>query len=347
MVKKQLLLLGCMLPLLLWSQIGGRTPFDFMRLNASGRIVALGGENVSTMDNDLHFAYNNPALLNDSMHAHLGLSVSNYLGDLTLGYAGYSRTSEKLGSWHAGIHYLSAGKFDGYDALGNPTTGYTAGAYAFIVGLSRELGPFRYGANLKYMWMTLASGYSQVTSAVALDLGAAYTSKNKLFMAGLAVKNTGVMLSSPVVGGTNEGLPLEVQVGFSNKLQYMPLRFSVTFTNLEHPNLIFEDPDRAPEFDLNGQPVEEPNPFLDNLVRHVVLGGEFLLGNSLRIRGGYRHLRRQELKALNRSGLAGFSLGMGMRISRLTFDYGFAPYGVSSNFNTHQFSILYNFQKKK
>ncbi|MEZ4687121.1 MAG: hypothetical protein R3B47_13950 [Bacteroidia bacterium] len=31
-----------------------------------------------------------PALANDSMHGHLAMSVSNYLGDLTLGYAGYS-----------------------------------------------------------------------------------------------------------------------------------------------------------------------------------------------------------------------------------------------------------------
>jgi hypothetical protein len=165
-------------------------------------------------------------------------------------------------------------------------------------------------------------------------------------MAGLTIKNSGVMLSSPIAGGEKEGLPLEFQAGITNKLRYMPLRFSITFTNLEHPNLIFEDPNAPPRFDLNGQIIEEPDPFLDNLVRHVVFGGEFLLGNSIRVRGGYRHLRRQELKALNRSGLAGFSLGFGLRVSRFTLDYGYSAYGVSNSFNAHQFSLLLDLVKK-
>ena len=347
MVKNLVFALILLLPSLMIGQIGGRTPFDFMRLAASGRVVAMGGDNVSIMDDDVHFGWHNPALVNDSMHGRLALSVSNYLGDLTLGYAGYSRTSDKFGSWHVGIHYLSAGQFDGFDALGNPTTAYSAGEYAIVAGLSRPLGPFRYGANVKFMWSSLASGFSANTSAIALDVGAAYRSPSKLFMAGLSVKNTGIMLSSPVAGGTNEGLPLEFQAGFSNKLRYMPLRFSVTFTNIEHPNLIFQDPNAPPRFDLNGQLIEDPDPFLDNLVRHVVFGGEFLLGKALRLRGGYRHLRRQELKAINRSGLTGFSLGAGIRIGKLAFDYGFSTYGVSNTFNTHQFSLLLNLNKKK
>ncbi|MFK7969975.1 MAG: type IX secretion system protein PorQ [Bacteroidia bacterium] len=346
-MKRIILIIISLAPIFLWSQIGGRSPFDFMRMSASGRVVAMGGENVSIMDDDIHLGWHNPALVNDSMHGRLGLSVSNYLGDLTLGYAGYSRTSDKLGSWHAGIHYLSAGQFDGYDALGNPQTGYNAGEYALVVGLSRPIGPFRYGANLKYMWATLASGYSSATSALAVDVGASYQSKSKLFMAGMVIKNSGLIVSSPIVTGEQEGLPLELQVGFSNKLRYMPLRFSVTFTNLEHPNLIYEDPNAPPRFDLNGQIIEEPDPFLDNLVRHVVFGGEFLLGKSLRVRGGYRHLRRQELKALNRNGLAGFSLGFGLRVGRLAFDYGYSAFGVSNTFNTHQFSLLMSLGKKK
>ena len=346
-MRKICLILIAFAPLLAYSQIGGRTPFDYTRIAASGRITAMGGDNVSIMDDDVHFAWHNPALVNDSMHGHLALSVSNYLGDLTLGYAGYSRTSDKIGSWHVGIHYLSAGKFDAYDEFGNAMTGYSAGQYALVAGLSRPLGPIRYGVNLKYMWATLASGYATTTSALALDAGAAYQSRNKLFMAGFTIKNTGLMLSSPVVNGAEEGLPLEFQAGISNKLQYMPLRFSLTFTNLEHPNLIYEDPNAAPRYDLNGELIEEPDPFLDNVMRHVVLGGEFLLGKSLRLRGGYRHIRREELKAQNRAGLAGFSLGFGLRVSRLRLDYGFSPYGVSKVFNTHQFSLGINFQKKK
>lgn len=347
MVKNIIISIISLIPVLAYGQIGGRTPFDFMRIAASGRVVAMGGDNVSIQDDDVHFAWHNPALANDSMHGRLGMSISNYLGDLTLGYAGYSRTSEALGSWHIGMHYLGAGQFDGYDALGNPQTGYSAGEYALVAGLSRPIGPFRYGANLKFMWGTLASGYGATTSAVAVDVGASYASKTKLFMAGLVIKNSGIMLSSPIAGGENEGLPLEFQAGITNKLRYMPLRFSLTFTNLEHPNLIFEDPNAPPRFDLNNEPIEEADPFLDNLIRHVVFGGEFLLGKSIRVRGGYRHIRRQELRAQNRNGLAGFSLGFGLRVNRFALDYGFSAYGVSNTFNTHQFSLLLNLQKRK
>ncbi|MEZ4687122.1 MAG: hypothetical protein R3B47_13955 [Bacteroidia bacterium] len=41
------------------------------------------------------------------------------------------------------------------------------------------------------MWATLASGYATTTSALALDVGAAYSSKSKLFMAGFTIKATG------------------------------------------------------------------------------------------------------------------------------------------------------------
>ena len=334
----------CACPVLLSGQIGGRHTYDFLNLSPSARLASMGGVNVSTFDDDVHFGYQNPALVNDSMHRQLGLSFVNYLLDISYGYAGYSHKFDKLGNFHTGIHYVNYGTFKEADPFGNITGEFSAGDVAWIVGLSRSYKRLRYGANLKWIYSTLANGFNSM--GVAVDLGGAYVSKTKLFSAGLVVKNLGTQLSTYVPGAAREPLPFEIVAGLSNKLKYMPLRFSLTFVQLEHPDLILEDPNAEIETDFNGNPIEK-NQTLDRITRHVVFGGEFLLGRALRLRGGYNHLRRQELRSENRGGMAGFSLGFGLRIHRFAFDYGYAAYGLNSTFNTHQFSLLLNLGKKK
>ena len=325
------------------AQIGGRHVYDFLNLTPSARLVSLGGVNISTIDDDLNFAIQNPALVNDSMHKHASLSFSNYLAGINYGYAGYSHTFEGIGSFHSGIQYVNSGEMQGADEFGNLTQTFAANEVAWYVGMSRAFKRFRYGANLKFISSTLAPGFT--STGMALDIGGAYLGKEELFSAGLVFKNIGTQFSTYTGTGGREPLPFEIVAGISNKLKYMPLRFSVTFTQLEHPNLIFNDPNRVPEFNLDGTEVKPPNQTADRIFRHFVFGAEFLLGKSLRLRAGYNHLRRQELKSDNRGGFTGFSLGAGIRGRRFAFDYGYTSYGVNSVFNVHQLSLTLNFRK--
>ncbi|MDX2247849.1 MAG: type IX secretion system protein PorQ [Bacteroidia bacterium] len=344
-MKKILLLLFCYTALLrvnLPAQIGGRHVFDFMNLSPSARLVSLGGVNVSTVDDDLNLAVQNPSLISDSMHKQVSLSFSRYLAGIRYGYAGYSHTFKGIGSFHAGIHYVNSGEMQGADVFGNLTQTFYANELAGYLGYSRAWKQFRYGANLKFISSTLGPGFT--STGLALDLGGSYTGKEKLFTAGAVIRNMGLQLSTYTATGGREPLPFEIVVGASNKLRYMPLRFSVTLTNLEHPNLIFEDPNRQPEFDLGGNEIKPPNQTVDRIFRHFVFGTEFLLGKSLRLRAGYNHLRRQELRSENRGGFTGFSLGAGIRAKRFAFDYGYTSYGISSDFNVHQFSLLLNLE---
>lgn len=318
-------------------QIGGRHIYDFLNLAPSARHAALGGVNISTLDDDPSFAVQNPALLNDSMHQEVTLSVVNYLADIGYGYAGYSHTFERLGSFHSGIQFVNYGKMQAADEFGNITGEFGAQDVAWYLGHSRNFGQLRVGANLKVISSSLAPGFT--SAGLAADLGAAYQSKDRLFSAGVSLRNLGVQLSTYSPGVSREPLPFEIVMGLSNKLKYMPLRFSVTLVQIEHPDLIYEDPNAPIEFDLSGNPIEPPNQTIDRIFRHFVFGGEFLLGRSLRLRAGYNHLRRQELRAENRGGFTGFSLGAGIRVRRFAFDYGFASYGLNSVFNTHQFSF--------
>jgi hypothetical protein len=73
------------------------------------------------------------------------------------------------------------------------------------------------------------------------------------------------------------------------------------------------------------------SPFLDNLFRHLIFNGEFLFGatENFRIRLGYNHLRKSELSVRNYRSLAGFTAGMGVKVSRFRIDAGYGAYHLA------------------
>ena len=323
------------------AQIGGRHVYDFLNLSTGPAITALGGVNVSVIEDDVNFANQNPALCTDSMDNHLSLSYTDYLADIGFGYAGYSKTIPNLGSFHTGIHFVNYGEFQEADALGNRLGTFNAYDLAWVIGGSRQLGRFRYGTQGKVISSQLAPGFSSL--GFAADLGGSYLAKNRLFSAGLVIRNMGFQISPYADTDLRESLPTQIIIGISNRLKYMPFRFSITAIHLEQAQLVFEDPDRPVEFDLNGNEIDDSPSSLDKVFRHLVFGGEFLLGNAMRIRVGYNHMRRQELRSINRGGMTGFSLGTAIRLKRIHFDYGFGSYGLNGLFHTHQFGIGINF----
>lgn len=345
-VKRLILIFASLLPFTgIQAQIGGGNTYEFLILTPSARLSALGGINISTMDDDVHLGSQNPALVNPEMHRRLGLSYTPWLAGIQYGYAGYSQTFEGIGSFHSGIQYMNTGQMQGADEFGNPTGTFAAQELVWMLGGSRAWKGFRYGTNLKVISSTLAPGFS--SWGMALDLGSAYRSQDSLFSAGLMVRNLGMQFSTYTPTGARESLPFEVVAGVSNRLRYMPMRFSVTLIHLEHPNLLFDDPNTEPEVDLNGNVIEPGPRIADRIFRHFVFSTEFYLGNFLRLRAGYNHLRRQELRSKARGGITGFSFGAGIRASRFAFDYGFSSYGVRSSFNVSNFSLSIDLNRRE
>lgn len=289
------------------------------------------------MDDDPIMAQQNPALLSDTLHNRLGLTFSNYLADINYGYAGYARSFPKLGVFHAAVQFVNYGELTYRDETGNDQGTFKAAEWMAMLGMAKQIKGISLGANIKWIFSQLAPEYT--SQGLALDLGAAYQSKNKLFSAGISAKNLGIQLTPYANAADTEPLPFELVAGISQKLQYMPFRFSLTFIQLQQAQLIYQDPNEEQEFDLNNNPIDNDPKFSDKVFRHLVLGGELLLGNALRIRGGYNHMRRQELRSELRGGLSGFSLGAGIRTRRVHLDYGFAGYGSNAQFATHQFTL--------
>ena len=71
-------------------------------------------------------------------------------------------------------------------------------------------------------------------------------------------------------------------------------------------------------------------------MRHMVIGGEFIITKNFFLRAGYNYQRRKELKIPEKRGATGFSFGFGFRIYKFHISYGRAVYhlaGPSNNFS--------------
>ncbi len=306
------------------SQIGGKDSYEFLNLPASARLTALGGHLISVQDEDVSLAIANPTALSEKTHNRISFAHNFHFADINNGSVSFGRTLPKLGIHsHVAIQYANYGDFIGADAFGiKDGSSFSAREMALIVGGSKKImDRLTVGANLKNIFSGLES-YSSY--GVGVDLGLNYVNDSARFSATMLVKNIGYEVTT--YAGSRRGMPFDVQIGFSKRLKHLPFRFSMIAHNLHRGNVRYDDPDQRDDVDIFGQPIAVNNfkNALDNVARHLIFNGEFLLGRSqnLRLRLGYNHLRRRELSISNLRSLAGFGAGFGIKISHFKLDYG-------------------------
>jgi hypothetical protein len=313
----------------LTAQVGGKGTYQFLNLPNSARIAALGGNFLVINDDDITLTLANPSLINENMHNQLGLSFVEYFSDINYGFAQYSRTFEKAGSFVGALQYIDYGKFLETDAAGLQYGSFHAGEYALNIGWGRKLTPrWAIGSNLKFIYSSLESYNS---FGVAVDIAGSYFSKDGLFDASMIFRNIGYQIVA-YYSGNHEPLPFEIQAGLSKKLKHIPFRFSALFTHLEKWDVRYENPvNPAGGID----PVTgEPNPisgideFADNFMRHIIFGGEVTIAKVLSLQLAYNYQRRQEMKIPDKLSTVGFSWGFGIRVKQFQFSYARAAYHV-------------------
>ena len=320
------------------AQKGGESTYSFLGLANAARVAALGGEVVSLQDDDINLVFHNPALLSPGMHNNLNLNYVNYFAGVNYGYASYAYSVEGIGNFAAGMHYVNYGIFDRTDELGQSMGTFRASEYALNLFYSRSfLGDkLTAGVNLKPIFSAL----EQYTSlGIAMDIGAIYNNPKSLTTLGLVVKNMGTQITSYT--GRRESLPFEIQAGITQGLAHAPFRFTITFQNLERWDLTYVLSDEN-EALFVGNDAEQSgfDMFGDKLMRHLVFGTEFLLGENFHIDLGYNYKRRQEMKVNARPGLVGFSMGFGFRVSKFHIAFGRASYHLAGG--TSHFSLTTN-----
>jgi hypothetical protein len=321
------------------SQTGGLSTYQFLSLPNSSRVASLGGNVLASSDSDINLVYHNPAILDNEMDKNFVLNYINYFSDINFGYVAYAHHHEKLGTFAAGIHYINYGDFLRMDEMENYYGDFTGYEQSFNLSWAKPLDSlFRIGGSLKIIYSSLETYYS---SGLALDFGAHYNNKERLFAAGIVVKNLGSQLK-PFVKGNFEPLPFDIQIGMSKRLKHAPFRFYISGQNLINWNMVFTAEDMNLTDPITGEIVKENKveKFADNFMRHFITGAELILSENFFIRFGYNYQRRQELKINTRAFTVGFSWGFGLRVNRFHFSYGRATYHLAGPSN--HFSISTN-----
>ena len=326
------LLAGILLNTQAYSQIGGDNTYDFLNLTSSPRIAAMGGDFLTIQDNDITLAPTNPSLINPGLDSYLGVNFVDFYSDINYGTAAYSKTFEKTGSFVASVQYFNYGEFDGADVSGLQTGTFNASETAVAIGWGRQLDSlFSIGSNLKFIYSGLESYNSY---GLAVDVAGSYTSRDRSFVASLIAKNIGRQLKA-YEGGEIEPLPFELQIGLSKRLKHLPFRYSVLINHLDKWDLRYEDPSTQNIDPISGEKIEDSDieKFADNFMRHIVLGGELMIGKNLSLRAGYNYKRRQELKITEKTSTVGFSWGIGIRISKFHINYARSTWHLAGSPN--------------
>jgi hypothetical protein len=176
------------------------------------------------------------------------------------------------------------------------------------------------------------------------DWAAMYVDTSKRISFSLVLRNLGTQISTYTNNKNFQPLPFDAQFGFSHRLKYLPLRFSIIAHHLHKWDMRYDDPEIREDNEFSGSGVKN-NPNLtagdvvDNIFRHLTFNFELLLGKKevFRIRLGYDRLRQGEMAISGLRSLAGFSAGFGVKIYKFNIDYGFSAQQLGGTM--HHFGI--------
>ncbi len=318
-----LLLVGMICPLIIFSQQGGSSLFNFLNVAPGSYGHSLGGIMISSNDGAISTSLQNPALLNSEMNNSSSFNLQFGFSGIKSGYVGYGNEFKKNRiNWGIGLQFTDYGTFTGADEWGNRRSDFGAADYALVFGVSKALNEnFSIGVNSKLIYSQYES---YIATGLAWDIGGRYEIAERNASIGLTAKNLGFVLKEYADNGGI--MPFDLQVGFSKRLKHLPFRYHITAHHLYKWNVRYDDPS------LNSSNLlgEDTGPsqvsiFADNLFRHFIFGGEFLLGKNqnLRLRLSYNHMLRRELLISNLRGVTGFNGGVEFKIKRFVVGYSF------------------------
>lgn len=298
---------------------GGESAFNFLRLPYSSRAAALGGSNISVIEDDLSMAMHNPALLINVSDKTIDLSFMTYMSGSKVAGAAFNKTFGERSSGAVAARYIDYGTFDGY----TQDNIFTGTFRAMDIELS-----FMYCYLLSEHWSGGVSGkfiYSQYESlnslALGVDLGLNYYNQDIDFSASLTFKNLGGQVMT--FEEKHEIMPIDIQLGLTKRLSHAPILLSVTFVDLH----------RWRSTDFYNADGSKDN-FGELLLKHIILGADVLIGNNFYASIGYNYRISRELST--GKGLTGFSLGAGLHINKVKFGASFSQLHTSSS------SLLFN-----
>jgi len=303
------------------------TVFNFLNLPVSSHSTALGGKNISLIEDDISLALQNPALLTGVSDKTIGFSFMTYMQGCNTGAAAYGQQVGTRGNW--GVH----ARFVGYGSVKETLlTGEEVGTFRpldlCIAGQYSHLLSTHWagGVTAKFIY----SHYGPFSSvALAADLGLNYYNEDIDFSFSIAARNLGGQVKR--FGNSRDPLPADLEIGITKSLGHAPIRVSLTMVDLTRWT--------SKDYFTTGKKLKGGSIFIN----HFVLGAEWIISRKFYVGLGYNFRRGYEMTAAGSSHAAGLSFGGGVNLKRFKLGIAYAKYHVSAP--TLAFTLAYNFQK--
>ena len=283
-----------------------QTAYDFLRLPVSAHAAALGGDNVTLIEDDAALTLHNPALLSSVSDKTIGLGFMTYMEGARMASATFSRTAGEKASWGVSAQYADYGKMKEMDENNRQTGEFSAKDIAVAGTFSYQLSERIVGGITARMVNSYIGNYSSL--AMGVDLGVNYYDPTREWSIPAVARNLGGQLKA--FDDHYDKMPIDLQAGVSKRVTNAPFRLSATLVDLTHWDYRFID--------------------------HLVGGVDILLSQTIWIGAGYNFRRAREMTLLSgtdeeSSHGAGLSLGAGLQLERFKLNLAYGKYHISSH----------------
>lgn len=287
-----------------------RTGYNFLKLPVSAHAAALGGDNISIIEDDESMIFNNPALLSSVSDKTINLNYMNYMSGANTASAAFNRIIKERASVAASAQFIDYGKMKEVDE-NNVQTGEFSAKDISIAGYFSYMLTDRIAGGITAKFVTSYIGdYNSI--AMGVDLGLNYYDPDKEWSVSLVAKNLGGQMKA--YDDQYDRMPIDVQLGTSKRFAHMPFRISATLVDLNHLDYKF--------------------------INHLVAGADIIISPTIWVGIGYNFRRANEMKIAETDGSsshgAGLSFGAGINLERFKLNLAYGKYHVSSS------SILIN-----
>lgn len=304
-MKKAILTIITILWAVLASAQESQTEYNFLRLPVSAHAAALGGDNITIIEDDEALIFNNPALLSSVSDKTINLNYMNYMSGVNTASAAFNRVVKEKASWAVSAQLMSYGTMKEMDENNTQTGEFSAKDIAFAGYFSYMLSNRLAGGITAKFITSYIGNYNSI--GMGVDLGLNYYDPESDLSIALVAKNLGGQLKA--YNDTYENMPIDVQLGASKQLTHTPFRFSATLVDLNHWNYKF--------------------------INHLVFGVDISLSHDIWVGGGYNFRRANEMQIENgeekSSHGAGLSFGGGVTLERFKLNVAYGKYHVSSS----------------
>lgn len=309
-MKKHILLLLTILSVTIAGAQESKEVYSFLRLPVSAHAAALGGDNITFMDDDPTVIFHNPALLNNVSDKSINVNFMTYMEGSNTASASFVRAFKERATWGVSAQYMAYGSIK-ETTVDNVETGTfspkdiaLAGSFAYMLGNN-----ISGGITGRFISSTIAS-YS--SAAVAVDLGVNYFNETIGLSVSAVAKNLGGQIKA--YHDDFERIPFDLQIGISKQFERAPLVLHATMNRL--------------------------NNWEQGFIKHLAVGADIKIGQTVYLAAGYNFRRSSEMKITENEGSsshgAGISLGAGLQLQRFKLQLAYAKYHVSA------YSLLVN-----